>query len=189
MYLGVFVVILLASTIAGGVIPDNTFLFLTGAVAAANGFPFGWFLVVAICGGFAGYEINYWSGRLFGLTICRGRCKSVLDDRNVRYALDLMNRFGPLSLVLSRFLPVLNMPSFIAGADAMSYRKYVLFNFFSSIVWCSTLMAMGYFVGSISLVGEYLDYITDFFLVITAIAIIIAVVLFVRDYLSAPRGN
>ena len=115
VYLIVFLVIMLASTIVGGTIPDNTFLFLAGAVAADNSLSMGWLLVAAVGGGFVGYEINYWSGRLFGLTVCQRSCPAILTDKHLRRALDLLDTFGPVSLVLSRFLPVLNLPSFIAG--------------------------------------------------------------------------
>jgi membrane-associated protein len=181
VYLGVFFVILLASTIAGGTIPDNTFLVITGAVAADNGLSVQWFLLMAICGGFAGYEINYWSGRLFGLTVCQGRCPAVLADTNVRRGLDLVDRFGPVSLVLSRFLPVLNLPSFIAGAETMDYRKYVVYNLVSAALWAGSLMIMGYYIGGISIVGDYLDYVTDFFIIVTIVSVFIAVGIVFRD--------
>jgi membrane-associated protein len=105
----------------------------------------------------------------------------VLNDRRVRRALDLMDKFGPVSLVLSRFLPVLNLPSFLAGVNSMNYPRYFAYNLISAITWCGILLAMGYFIGTISLVGLYLDYITDIFIVIMAATIIIAVMIFVRD--------
>ena len=186
VYLLVFVVIMLASTIVGGPIPDNTFLILAGAVSVDNSLSIAWLLAAATAGGFAGYEINYWSGRLFGLTLCRGRCPVILHDKNVRKALDLMDRFGPVSLVLSRFMPVFNLPSFVAGVNVMEYRRYVVYNIFSSGVWVGILIGLGYSIGSISLISEYLDYLTDLFIVILAASIIIVIVMFVRDYI---KGN
>jgi membrane-associated protein len=94
----------------------------------------------------------------------------------------MMDRFGPASLVLSRFMPVLNLPSFIAGVNRMEYRRYVVFNMVSSAVWCGLLLALGYFIGSISIISEYLDYLTDIFIVIIASAIIIVIVMVIRDY-------
>jgi membrane-associated protein len=182
VYLLVFLVIMLASTIVGGAIPDNTFLFLAGAVAADNSLSVEWLLVVAVGGGFAGYEINYWSGRLFGLTVCQGTCPTILNEKHVRKAMDLLDKFGPVSLVLSRFLPVLNLPSFLAGVNSMNYHRYLAYNLISAIIWCGILLTMGYFIGSISLVGLYLDYITDLFIVIMAATTIVAVMIFVRDY-------
>ena len=182
IYLLVFIVIMLASTIVGGPIPDNTFLLLAGAVAMDNQLSMEWLFVGAVLGGFAGYEINYWSGKLFGLTMCRGVCPALLNDPSVRKALEMMDRFGPASLVISRFMPVLNLPSFIAGVNAMEYRRYVVFNLISSVVWCGILLSLGYFIGSIPVISEYLDYLTDIFIVIIASAIIIVIVMVIRDY-------
>jgi len=182
VYLLVFVVIMLASTIVGWPIPDNTFLFLAGAVAIANGLSMVWLFVVAVGGGFAGYEINYWCGKWFGLAICRGVCPTVLHDKNVRNALDAMDRFGLAALIFSRFMPVLNLPSFIAGVNGMEYRRYVGFNLMSSVVWCGSLLILGYYFGSITIISAYISYLTDLFMVILVVSIIIVIVMFVRDY-------
>ena len=182
VYLLVFLVITFTSTIVGGLIPDNLFLLLTGAAAVDNGLSLGWLITVAVMGGFAGYEINYWSGRLLGQTTCQRGCPRVLNDKNVSRALDLMDKFGPVSLILSRFLPVMNLPSFLAGVKSMNYERFIVNNLFSAILWCGILLTMGYFIGSISQIEEYLDYITDIFIIIMAVTILIAVVMFVRDY-------
>jgi membrane-associated protein len=103
----------------------------------------------------------------------------------VKKALDLMDKFGPVSRIFSRFLPVLNLPSFIAGVNSMKYRRYVAFNLLSAVIWCTVLQTTGYFLGNISLIGAYLDYITDIFITFMAVTIIIAIVLFARDYKNA----
>jgi membrane-associated protein len=184
IYLLVFLVIMLASTIIGGPIPDNTFLVLCGAVVTDDRLSMELLFVVAALGGFVGYEINYWSGRMFGLSICRGVCPVVLHEKNVRKTLAMMNRFGPVTLILSRFMPVLNIPSFIAGVDAMKYRRYIFFNLISSAIWCGILLMLGYFIGTLSIINAYLDYLTDLFIIILSGAIIITLVMFVRNYLQ-----
>jgi membrane-associated protein len=188
-YLLIFIVILFTSTIVGGAIPDSTFLILIGAAAIDNRLSLLWLVVVAALGGFAGYEINYWSGRLFGLKICRGVCQRVLHDKNMENALDMMNRFGSAALILSRFMPVLNLPSFIAGVNAMEYRRYVVFNLISSAVWCGTLLILGYYIGTISTINQYLDDLTDIFLIIMAVAIIVVLIMFARDYVKQKTSR
>lgn len=183
-YLLIFIVILFTSTVVGGPIPDSTFLILIGAAATDNGLSMEWLVVVAALGGFAGYEINYWGGRLFGLKICRGVCPIVLHDKNVQKALDMMDRFGPAALILSRFMPVLNLPSFIAGVDVMKYHRYVVFNIISSVIWCGTLLMLGYYLGTIAIINQYLDDLTDLFLIIMAVAIIVVLVMVARDYVN-----
>ena len=183
-YLLIFVVITFTSTVIGGPVPDSTFLILIGAAAIDNSLSIPWLFVMAAGGGFTGYEINYWSGRLFGYEICRGVCPTVLHDRNVRKALDTMNRFGPAALVISRFMPVLNLPSFIAGVNGMEYHKYVAFNLISSAIWCGTLLTLGYYIGSVAIINQYLDDLTDLFFVLMAVAIVVVLVMFIRDYVN-----
>jgi membrane-associated protein len=187
MYLLVFVIVLLGSTVVGGLIPDNTFLFLTGAVARVNGLPIDWLLIIAFGGGFLGYEINYWSGRLFGIAMLRGIYQNVLQDKNVRKALDKMEGFGPVTLILCRVMPVLNLPSFIAGVDKMEYHKFVGFNLISSVVWGLSILALGYFFGGISIINTYLGYFADLLMVIIVIATIIALIIFARNYVHATK--
>jgi len=183
-YLLIFVVIMFTSTVVGGPIPDNTLLILIGAAATNSGLSMEGLFIVAVMGGFVGYEINYWCGRLFGLKICRGACPLVLHDKNVQKAIDLMDRFGPAALILSRFMPVLNLPSFIEGVNAMEYRKYVIFDLISSVVWCGTLLVLGYYIGTISIINQYLDDLTNLVFIIMGVAIIVVLVMFVRDYMK-----
>jgi membrane-associated protein len=189
VYLLVFVVILLASTVFGGLVPDNTFLFLIGVVALENGLSMELLFVTAFVGGFVGYEINYWSGRLFGFAIIHGPYSEILTEGNIRKAYDMVDRFGPAALIISRFMPVLHLPSFIAGVEAMEYRRYVGFNLISSAVWSGIVLMLGYYVGSISIFSGYLDYLTYLIIVILAAAIILALVMFARYYVKRNRSR
>ena len=183
----VFVIVTLGSTVVGGLIPDNTFLFLTGAVARINGLSMEWLLILAVGGGFAGYEINYWSGRLFGFAILRGIYTTSLQNRNVRKAFDMMEDFGPVTLIVCRVMPVLNLPSFLAGVDKMDYRRFVGFNLISSVIWGLSILLLGYFFGGISIINEYLRYFTGLLIIIIVVATIIALVIFARNYMK--RNN
>jgi len=184
MYLIVFVIVTLGSTVVGGLIPDNTFLFLTGAVARVNGLSMGLLLVLAVGGGFAGYEINYWSGRLFGIAFLRGINPPFIKNKNVRKAFDMMEGFGLVTLVICRIMPVLNLPSFIAGVDKMEYHRFVGFNLISSCIWGLGILILGYFFGGISIMNEYLGYLAVLLIIIIGIAIIISLVSFARNSLK-----
>jgi membrane-associated protein len=189
MYLMVFVIVTLGSTVVGGLIPDNTFLFLTGAVARVNGLSMEWLLILAVGGGFVGYEINYWSGRLFGIAFLRGIHPPFIQNRKVRKAFDMMEGFGPVTLILCRIIPVLNLPSFIAGVDKMDYHKFVGFNLFSSFIWGLSILILGYFFGGISIINEYLSYFVVLLIIIIVVAIIISLVSFARNYVKRRHLN
>ena len=189
MYLMVFVIVTLGSTVVGGLIPDNTFLFLTGAVARVNGLSMEWLLILAVGGGFAGYEINYWSGRLFGIAFLRGIHPPFIQNRKVRKAFDMMEGFGPVTLILCRIIPVLNLPSFLAGVDKMDYHKFVGFNLLSSFIWGLSILILGYFFGGISIINEYISYFVVLLIIIIVVAIIISLVSFARNYVKRRHLN
>jgi len=184
MYLMVFVIVTVGSTVVGGLVPDNTFLFLTGAVARVNGLSMEWLLILAVGGGFLGYEINYWSGRLFGIAFLRGISPPFIQNSKVRKAFDMMEDFGPVTLILCRIIPVLNLPSFIAGVDKMDYHRFVGYNLISSCIWGLGILILGYFFGGISIMNEYLGYLAVLLIIIIGIAIIISLVSFARNSLK-----
>ena len=187
MYLLVFVIVMLGSTVVGGLIPNTTFLFLNGAVARVNGLSMDWLLLLAASGGFVGYEINYWGGRLFGNTLLQGIYQTALQHRNVRKAFDMMEDFGPVTLIVCRVMPVLNLPPFIAGVNMMDYHKFVGFNLISSAVWGFSILMLGYFFGGIPFINEYLSYFVDLLIVVIVVTTIIALVTFARRYVK--RNN
>lgn len=189
VYVLTFVIILLSSTVVGGTIPDNTFLILAGAVTNGNSLSMTWLFVAAVGGGFVGYEINYWSGKRFGLPISRKIFPAVLHDKNVKKALDMMNRFGISALIFSRFMPDLNLPSFLDGVNAMDYRRYVVFNLASAVVWCGILLMLGYYIGSLPIINAYLDYVTDLFIVMLVAGIIFIIVIAARNYMKRKSSG
>jgi membrane-associated protein len=189
MYLMVFVIVTLGSTVVGGLIPDNTFLFLTGAVARVNGLSMEWLLILAVGGGFVGYEINYWNGRLFGIAFLRGIHPPFIQNRKVRKAFDMMEGFGLVTMVVCRIVPVLNLPSFLAGVDKMDYHRFVGYNLVSSFVWGLGILVLGYFFGGISIINEYLTYFVVLMIIIIVVAIIISLVSYARNYMKRLHPN
>lgn len=186
-YLLLFLVFLVSSTVPGGMIPGNLLLLLAVAAVYDYGLSLTALILAAAGGGFAGYQINYWSGRLFDLTLCRKGFPGVLNETNLQKARDLTEKYGPVALVLSRFLPVLNLPPFIAGVESMNSRSYVFYNFLSAVLWCGILLVLGYLIGNIPLVRDHIDFVAFLFLVIAASAAIAVSILLVRDYLRS--GN
>jgi membrane-associated protein len=184
MYLLVFVIVILGATVVGGLIPNNTFLFLSGAVARVSGLSMEWLLLTGAVGGFAGYEINYWQGRLFENAILRGAYQAALQQKNIRRVFDMMEDFGLVTLIVSRVMPVLNLPSFLAGADRMDHRRFAGLNLISSAVWGVSILVLGYFFGGIPIINEYLGSFLGLLIIVITITTIIALIVFVRRYLK-----
>jgi membrane-associated protein len=179
-YLLVFIVILIGAVFIITPVPEKSLLFLAGAMAVNNQVSLFWVLVASIAGAYVGYDLNYWTGRLFSLAVCRRFCPHILQEKNVEKTRALMERFGPISVVISRFIPAVNLPPFFAGLDSMNYGRYMVANILGAALWCSVTVLFGYFIGSFEIVQDYVTFIFDLVLVVTVIAIAYGIISLVR---------
>ncbi len=180
IYVLIFVAILLGSVFVITPLPVNSLLFVTGAMAMNHELSLEWVLVSSVAAAYIGYDLNYWSARLLGLAVCRKGCPHIFQSRNVVRTHALLAQYGPLSIIISRFIPAVNLPPFFAGLDSMDYRRYALFNLLGAVVWCGIILVIGYELGGLEIIKNYLPLL--FFLVILAliIALIYGVVALIR---------
>ena len=187
-YVIVFAVILLGAVFIITPVPENSLLFLAGALAVNNQVSLGWVLAASIAGAYIGYDLNYWTGRVLSLAVCRRVCPHILHAKNIEKTRAMMERFGPVSIVISRFIPAVNLPPFFAGLDSLDYGRYVIVNLIGAILWCGITVLLGYFIGSLDIIQDYVNLLFELVIIVTVIAILYAVVNLARARVRAG-GN
>jgi membrane-associated protein len=170
-YLLIFLVILLGAVFIITPVPENSILFLGGALSVSGQVSLEWVLFASIAGAYIGYDLNYWSGRLFSLAVCRRFCPHILHAKNIEKTRALMARFGPVSVVISRFIPAVNLPPFFAGLDSMDYGRYVVVNLAGAVLWCGVTILLGYYIGSLDVIQDYVNLLFDLAILVTVLAI------------------
>jgi membrane-associated protein len=128
-------------------------------------------IVASVAGAYVGYDLNYWTGRFFSLAVCRRFCPRILREKNMGKARALLERFGPASVVISRFIPAVNLPPFFAGLDSMDYGRYVVANLAGAVLWCGITVVLGYFIGRLDIIQAYVNLLVDLVIVATIAAI------------------
>ena len=180
-YLLVFLIILLGAVFIITPVPENSILFLAGALAVGGQVSLGWVLLVSIAGAYVGYDLNYWTGRLLRLTFCRRVWPHIFHEKNVEKTRELMERLGPVSVVVSRFIPAVNLPPFFAGLDSMDYGTYTVFNLAGAVLWCIITVLLGYFIGSLDVIQDYVNFLFDLAILVTVITLVYAAVTLMRE--------
>ena len=180
-YLLVFVIILLGAVFIITPVPENTLLFFAGALAVNNQVSLFWVFIVSIIGAYVGYDLNYWTGRLLRLTFCRRVWPRIFHEKNVEKTRALMERFGPVSVVISRFIPAVNLPPFFAGLDSMDYDRYVAVNLAGAVLWCIITVLLGYYIGSLDIIQDYVNLLFDLAILATIITLLYAVLTLVLE--------
>jgi membrane-associated protein len=167
-----FIVFAETGLLVGFLLPGDTLLVISGLLshstpAAPNGV-FGvsiWWVSIliglaAFIGGEAGYEI----GHRGGPKVFERKESGLFSVKNVERTNAFFERFGGLTIILARFVPIVRtFAPVAAGVGHMQRGRYTLYNFTGAVLWGFGLTMFGYLIGFIPpvayLVREYIDII------------------------------
>jgi membrane-associated protein len=167
-----FIIFAETGLLIGFLLPGDTLLIMAGLLshsspAAPNGV-FGinaWWVALAIgVAAFVGGEVGYYIGHKAGPSIFERKDSGIFSRKNVERTNAFFVRFGGLTVILARFVPVVRtFAPIAAGVGHMPWRKYTLYNFIGAVLWGIGLTMLGYAVGYIpfirDIVTEYIDVI------------------------------
>lgn len=139
-------------------LPGDSLLFACGALAAA-GILNGPVLVVAVmAAAILGNVVNYQVGRLAGPRIFAARDRRsfwhrLLNQQHLDEAHAFFERHGGRAVVLARFVPIVRtFVPFVAGAGAMTYRSFAIYNVVGCVLWVGLCVGAGYAFGNVPMV-------------------------------------
>ena len=192
-----FIIFAETGLLIGFLLPGDTLLIMAGLLshatpAAPNGV-FGlnaWWVALAIgVAAFIGGEMGYFIGHKAGPSIFERKESGIFSKKNVERTNAFFERFGGLTVILARFVPVVRtFAPIAAGVGHMPWRKYTLYNFIGAVIWGIGLTMLGYAVGYIpfvrDIVTEYIDVIL--LAAVAGTAIFIAIHYF-RERAAAKR--
>ena len=143
---GVFIVFAVVLVEQGGLpIPAFPVLIVSGALAVGGGisWPACIFMAMAAC--LIADVFWFRAGRFYGSRILKLLCKiSLSPDSCVRQTEDKFARFGPKSLIVSKFIPGFNIvASPMSGALGVSTGRFIAFSMSGSLLWSATGLAIG----------------------------------------------
>jgi membrane-associated protein len=162
---GIVFVIIFAETglVVTPFLPGDSLLFTIGALAAVDTTgtlqaPLLWVLVCAAA--ILGNTSNYAIGRAVGPRAFSGRIR-LLKPEHLRRTADFFARHGALTILLSRFMPLLRtFAPFVAGVGRMPYGTFQGYNIAGGIAWGSLFIWGGYLFGNIPLVKNNFGLVT-----------------------------
>jgi membrane-associated protein len=136
-------------------LPGDSLLFATGALAAATSSLSitALFLLLTVCA-IGGDAVNYFLGSIFGERASAGKLPLVRKahiDRTHAF----FTRHGGKTIFLARFVPIVRtFAPFVAGAGAMTYKRFAAYNVVGGIVWVGSMLYAGYFFGNLPFVRD-----------------------------------
>jgi len=164
--------------LVGFLLPGDTLLIISGllshstAVAPQGVFGVNVWLVSILIGlaAFLGGEVGYLIGHKAGPAIFERKESGLFSVKNVERTNAFFERFGGLTVILARFVPIVRtFAPIAAGVGHMNKWKYTLYNLIGAVIWGVGLTMLGYAVG---LIPPVRDFVTDYIDVILLVAVL-----------------
>ncbi|MEV8316087.1 VTT domain-containing protein [Streptomyces sp. NPDC059900] len=160
----------------GFFLPGDSLLFTTGLLITTNQLDFPlWLCIVLICiAAILGDQAGYLFGKKVGPALFNRPDSKLFKQENVVKAHEFFEKYGPKSLVLARFVPIVRtFTPIIAGVSGMRYRSFITFNIIGGILWGAGVTMLGAWLGKIDFVHKNIEAILILIVLISVVPIAI----------------
>jgi membrane-associated protein len=168
-------------------LPGDSLLFAVGAISARGSLNVWLIALVLIVAAILGDAVNYHIGKWLGPKVFRAGADDTLYERmlnrkHLARAHDFFEKYGGKAVILARFVPIVRtFIPFVAGAGAMTYSKFFLYNVVGAVAWVALCVGAGYAFGNVEFVKR------NFEAVLVAIVVVSCVPMAVEFVLARRR--
>jgi len=142
-------------------LPGDSLLFVAGAVSAlpaaqAKGLNVHLLAALIIAAAVLGNTVNYYIGAWLGKKVYDGTI-GWIDQAALKKTHDFYERYGGVTVMIARFVPLVrSFAPLVAGASAMDFRKFQLYNVLGAVIWVVSLVYGGYLFGNVPIIRDNL---------------------------------
>ncbi|HTI46289.1 MAG TPA: VTT domain-containing protein [Casimicrobiaceae bacterium] len=150
------------------VLPGDSILFIAGTVVALADLNVHVLVFVLAAAAILGDSVNYAVGHFIGPKVFERPESRWLRKDHLRRTQAFYERFGGITIVIGRFVPVIRtFAPFLAGVAGMPYSRFLPYNVVGGAMWISSLVYAGYLFGNIPWVKHNLTWIVLAFVVVS----------------------
>ena len=151
VYLALFFIVFAETGLAVGFfLPGDSLLVVSGLFAAAGKLNIAFVLLAFFAGSVIGDSTGYWTGRVMGKTLFGRENSLIFKPSRVAKANEFFEKYGVKTVILARFIPIVRtFAPLVVGATAMPYIKFLTFSVIGGLLWISTMVLAGYFLGGV----------------------------------------
>ena len=160
----------------GFFLPGDSLLFTAGLLVAEGTFDIPlWLLLVTVpLAAIAGDQVGYQIGRTAGPRVFNRPDSRLFRKSYVDKAYAYFEKYGPRTIVLARFVPVLRtFAPVAAGVSAMNYRTFLTYNVIGGVLWGAGVSLLGFWLGQVAFVRANVEVIILAIVVLSVLPIVI----------------
>ncbi|MFG3094838.1 DedA family protein [Streptomyces sp. NPDC048202] len=160
----------------GFFLPGDSLLFTAGLLITSGQLDFPlWGAIALICvAAILGDQAGYMFGKKVGPSLFNRPDSRLFKQENVVKAHEFFEKYGPKSLVLARFVPIVRtFTPIVAGVSGMRYRSFLTFNVIGGVLWGAGVTLLGSWLGNIGVVKDNIEAMLILIVLISVVPIAI----------------
>ena len=153
-YVALFLIVFAESgLLVGFFLPGDSLLFTVGAVAGAGKLPIGAMIAMLATASILGDGSGFFLGSTVGYALFKNRKSRIFRQEYLDRTHEFYERHGGKTILYAKFVPIIRtFAAFIAGVGKMHYLRFLTFNVGGAIGWVTSMILLGYWLGSVPLV-------------------------------------
>jgi membrane-associated protein len=141
-----------------------------------------------------GDAVNYHIGKYLGPRVFCGEGAGfwgrMLNRKHLDRAHAFYEKYGAKAVVLARFVPIVRtFVPFVAGAGAMNYSRFVVYNIVGAVAWVGICVLAGHWFGHFEFVKKRFEIIVIGIIVVSLIPLLIEFIAARRAAKVAPPAQ
>lgn len=155
-------------------LPGDSLLFAAGAVAS-RGYLNPLLLAVGlIVAAIVGDTLNYHIGKAIGPRVMKGEKSRFFNKKHLEKTHKFFEKYGGKTIILARFVPIVRtFAPFVAGAGAMNYKRFIVYNVVGAVAWVILMMGSGWLLGQVPFVKERFELIVIGIVVLSVMPMVV----------------
>lgn len=141
-------------------LPGDSLLFAAGAVASRGFLSVGPLAIGLIVAAIVGDTLNYHAGKVLGPRVMKSENSRWFNKKHLEKTHKFFEKYGGKTIILARFVPIVRtFAPFVAGAGAMNYKNFIVYNIVGAVAWVSLMLGSGWALGQVPFVKERFELI------------------------------
>lgn len=177
-YVVLFLIVFAESgLLVGFFLPGDSLLFTVGVVAGAGKLPIGGMIAMLAAASILGDGSGFFLGSTLGYSLFKNGKSRIFRQEYLDRTHEFYERHGGQTIIYAKFVPIIRtFAAFIAGVGKMDYARFLTFNVVGAIGWVTSMIFLGYWLGSVPIVQRNFEKFVLGIIVISLIPAVMQVV-------------
>ena len=153
-YAALFLIVFAESgLLVGFFLPGDSLLFTVGVVAGAGKLPIGAMIAMLATASILGDGSGFFLGNTLGYALFKNGKSRIFRQEYLDRTHEFYEKHGGQTIIYAKFVPIIRtFAAFIAGVGKMHYVRFLTFNIVGAIGWVTSMILLGYWLGSVPIV-------------------------------------